>query len=62
MQTVEEDYYYDDMVTEGFLKAIGGSVRMAEGALDKNVIQAKPWTAQTSAFERDGTPWYPGLV
>lgn len=56
-----EDEDDEDLITEGFLEVIGGSVRMADGSLNKNALRVMRWEVPTSEFKTD-EPEYPGLV
>lgn len=55
------DDFDAEMVTEGFLEAIGGSVRLAEGNLSKEAVRAMRWEPLATDFDVDMRE-YPELV
>lgn len=54
----EED---EKLVLEGFLEAIGGSVRVAEGSVNKETLRSMRWSTPTDDYETDTTE-LPGLL
>ncbi|TYZ57106.1 hypothetical protein PybrP1_009551 [[Pythium] brassicae (nom. inval.)] len=57
----DEEYESVDRVTEAFMEAIGGAVRMEEGAFDTDALRGMQWETVTGLFEQDAV-MYPDMV